>query len=247
MAHAYLNHLIEENVALGNKFCRVISAGITARKPGVPLSPGVDFMLRDFGICENFQHTSRRLEARDILNYEFILCLQTAHRDEVLAQFPTRAEISGNGQSPASNITTREDIQNKVYLLGGFGEEQDREVSVPENIGGEYWFQVGRRRIYPGYERCFNDIRRYIHEFVFAITGIDINEMDIDITDTDDSREVSPEHSDNEEFGEGFFDAPNKQWDGPSEESPFDELEKVISTCRLIHFSISFYPPYDRK
>ncbi len=58
---------------LTHHFSRVLSAGLSASKPGVQLPPGVDYMLRDYGIGHNFKHVSRRLEKRDVEKFEFVL------------------------------------------------------------------------------------------------------------------------------------------------------------------------------
>lgn len=75
MAQAYLEHLMARYPQLTGYFSRVLSAGLSASKPGVPLPPGVDFMLRDYGISDNFTHISRRLERRDVERFEFLLTM----------------------------------------------------------------------------------------------------------------------------------------------------------------------------
>src|SRR5690348_2653099 len=160
-----MQYLIIRHPVLANRFSRVLSAGLYATKPGVPLSPGVDFMLRDHGICENFSHISRRLERRDVEKYEYVLTMSNAQRDEILKRWPSRDQLS-NAERLDPETVTREDLLAKVQVLGSFGGQGVREVSVTDSINGSSWFHVGKTRIYPGYERCYRDIKAYIIDFV---------------------------------------------------------------------------------
>jgi protein-tyrosine-phosphatase len=232
MAQAYLIHLKDKHDALANRFCRTTSAGLTAKKPGVPLCPGVDFMLRDYSITENFQHTSRRLELRDVENYEYVLCMDSEIREQILSQFPAREDIVALPPTNPKKITVREDIEDKVKLLGGFGSGEVLEIANPESINGEYWFQVGTRRIYPGYDRCFSEIKRCINDFVFAATGFDVNAQKPDEPSDEDSREVTPDASDDEDYRSALF-ADSPPYMSSYSRDPFEELNRAVTNCKL--------------
>lgn len=142
MAQAYLEYLVALHPALAGSFSRILSAGIAASKPGIPLSPGVEFMLRDYGISPKFSHTSRRLERRDVEKFEYVLTMSCSQRDTILSRWPPRSQLVA--QDPANvGQLCREDLEERVAVLGSFGGQGDREVSIAESINQVYWFHVG--------------------------------------------------------------------------------------------------------
>src|SRR6266536_272941 len=167
MAQAYLEHLKSTHPTLAAHFSRVLSAGLSAAKSGVPLPSGVSLLLRDNGIHENFIHTSRRLERRDVEKYEYVLVMNSRHVEEILSIWPSREEAGHTEDVTTKNVVCREDIEGKIRLLGSFGNEGMREVSLPESISGDYWFQIGTRRIFPGYDTCWNEVKKYVADMVF--------------------------------------------------------------------------------
>ncbi|KAL9115515.1 MAG: hypothetical protein Q9227_000836 [Pyrenula ochraceoflavens] len=211
IAQAYLESLMAQHPTLASCFSRVLSAGLSASKPGVPLPPGVEFLLRDYGICEDFQHTSRRLEKRDVERFEYILAMNQAQIDEVLARYPT--EISG-----------------KVALLGSFGEvgrQGAREVSHPESIHGSRFFHIGSKRIYPGYDKCLQEIKTYIADFVLELTGFDVHSPGRDGGEGTDSRDTSREISEDEDYSSVFQG--QTEWFFDDEQPGFDDLSRAVS------------------
>jgi protein-tyrosine-phosphatase len=226
MAQAYLQYLLHEHENLATHFSRVSSAGLAASKPGVPLSAGVDFMLRDYGICNNgFAHISRRLERRDVEKFEYVLTMNNAQRDDILA-WSSRDETSTSSDVQADTLT-REDLEEKVRVLGSFGSEEDQEVPILESIYGEHWFFIGTKRIYPGYDKCFQAVKAFVGDFVYYITGFDVHAHTMSSSQELDSREVSQEVSDDE----GYTGVWQSQWGFAEERSGFEELSRAISHC----------------
>jgi protein-tyrosine-phosphatase len=227
MAQAYLQYLLHQHETLATNFSRVLSAGLAASKPGVPISAGVDFMLRDYGICDNFVHISRRLERRDVEKFEYVLTMNTAQRDEVLATWPSRDESSTSSDVQAGTLT-REDLEEKVRVLGSFGNEEAREVPSVESIYGEHWFFIGTKRIYPGYDKCFHAIKAFVGDFVYEMTGFDVHAHKMSSSQEVNSRNMSQEVSDDEGYS-GVWQSP--QWSFAEERSGFEELSRAISHC----------------
>ena len=93
MAQAYLEYLVALHPVLATSFSRILSAGIAASKPGVPLSAGVEFMLRDYGISSKFSHISRRLERRDVEKFEYVLTMSCSQRDTILSRWTPRSNL----------------------------------------------------------------------------------------------------------------------------------------------------------
>jgi protein-tyrosine-phosphatase len=231
MAEAYLEHLKAAHPPLASHFSRVLSAGLSVAKLGVALPAGLGLMLRDCGISENFVHTSRRIERRDVEKYEYVLVMNSRQIEDILAFWPSREEAEQQGIAATNNTVVREDIEGKIHLLGSFGNEGMREVSLPESIGGEYWFQMGTRRIYPGYDKCWSEIKKYVADFIFDLTGYDVNSHAEHSAD-DNSREVSEDES--EDYGEAFLNMSHNPWADGEERSPFDELSKTITSSKFI-------------
>jgi protein-tyrosine-phosphatase len=166
MAQCYLEHLMAIHPQLTRHFSRVLSSGLSASKPGVQLPPGVDYMLRDYGVSHNFKHVSRRLEKRDVDKFEFVLglifslsckrlwidltrlAMNYTHVQEILHTWPpTQTLENGPDQSIESLELTTFHGRENVRLLGSFGGHDRREVTIPEAINHTHWFQVGTRRI----------------------------------------------------------------------------------------------------
>lgn len=152
--------------------------------------------------------------------------------EDILSIWPSRDESDQSETAPANRIIFREDIEGKVHLLGSFGNEGMREVSLPESIGNEYWFQMGTRRIYPGYDKCWNEIKKYVADFIFDLTGYDVNSHAAHSADEEDSREVSEDES--EEYNDPFLNMSQNPWGYGEERSPFEELSRSISNCEFI-------------
>lgn len=228
IAQAYLQYLLHKHENLATHFSRVLSAGLAACKPGVPISAGVAIMLRDYGICDNFTHTSRRLERRDVEKFEYVLTMNIAQRNDILASWSSRDESSKSSDAQTDSLT-REDLEAKVRVLGSFGSEEMREVPVVESIYGEHWFFIGTKRIYPGYDTCFRAIKAFVRDFVYELTGFDVNDHATSHSQEAESREISQEVSDDEGYS-GVWQS--QQWGGFSEErSGFEELSRAISHC----------------
>jgi protein-tyrosine-phosphatase len=227
MAQAYLQYLLHQHEALATNFSRVLSAGVAASKPGVPVSAGVDFMLRDYGICENFVHISRRLERRDVEKFEYVLTMNIAQRDDILASWLSRDESSTTSEGHADSLS-REALEEKVRVLGSFGSEETREVPPLESIYGQHWFFIGTKRIYPGYDKCFQAIKTFVGDFVYDITGFDVHAHTMSSSQEVDSRDISQEVSDDEGYS-GVWQSP--QWGFGEERSGFEELSRAISHC----------------
>jgi protein-tyrosine-phosphatase len=240
MAQAYLEHLKATHPALAGHFSRIGSVGLLASKPGVPLSSGVSLLLRDQGIHENFIHTSRRLERRDVEKYEYVLVMNSRQIDDILEIWLSRENTDHNTISDSHNEVFREDIEGRVQLFGSFGNEGPREVSLPESIGNEYWFQMGTRRIYPGYDKCWNEIKKYMADFILDLTGYDVNSHVAQSADEEDSREVSED--DSTDYNDAFLTMSQNPWGHGDERSRFEELSKAISSSM---FTLSF--PVRRK
>ncbi len=227
MAQAYLQYLVHQHETLATIFSRVLSAGLAASKPGVPLSAGVDFMLRDYGICDNFVHISRRLERRDVEKFEYVLTMNIAQRDDILAAWSSRDESSTSSDVQPDTLT-REDLGEKVRVLGSFGSEEVREVPILESIYGEHWFFIGTKRIYPGYDKCFRAIKAFVGDFVYDMTGFDVHAHTMSSSQQVDSRDMSQEVSDDEGYS-GVWQS--QQWGFAEERSGFEELSRAISHC----------------
>ncbi len=227
IAQAYLQHLVALHPPLAAGFSRILSAGIAASKPGVQASPGVEFMLRDYNINSKFSHTSRRLERRDVEKFEYILTMNGSQRDSILSRWPLRLDKDVSRSSDAGDVF-REDIQHKVVILGSFGDKGEREVAVAESINGEYWFHAGTQRIYPGYDKCFNQNKNYIADFVLDLTGYDVNQHPLNATQGFDSRDVSHEVSEDEAWAESF---PDPNWGFDQDRSGIEALRREISRC----------------
>ena len=152
---------------LAHHFSRVLSSGLSASKPGIQLPPGVDYMLRDYGVSHNFKHVSRRLEKRDVEKFEFVLglisslscevaldgsdtgpAMNDTHVQEILHTWPPTQKLENSPDQPTgpSEMSTPHDREN-VRVLGSFGGHGQREVTIPEAINHTHWFQVGTRRI----------------------------------------------------------------------------------------------------
>ncbi|KAL9621268.1 MAG: hypothetical protein Q9160_004289 [Pyrenula sp. 1 TL-2023] len=225
MAQAYLEHLMREHVTLAACFSRVLSAGLSASKPGVPLPAGVEFLLRDYGISEDFQHTSRRLEKRDVERFEYILAMNQAQIDEILSRYPVRAETAQNGE--ISQGPFREDLAEHVVLLGSFGGHGPREVTHPESINGSRFFHIGSKRIYPGYDKSLQEIKVYIADFIHDLTGFDLHSLETEGHEEQDSRDTSRYVSEDEDYSSVFQD--QVRWSFEDERPGFDELVRAVS------------------
>jgi protein-tyrosine-phosphatase len=228
MAQAYLEYLVALHPALAGSFSRILSAGIAASKPGVPLLAGVEFMLRDYGISPKFSHTSRRLERRDVEKFEYILTMSCSQRDTILSRWTPRANLPAL-ESANTGELYREDLQEKVLVLGSFGGHGDREVSIAESINQVYWFHVGTKRIYPGYDKCFNEIKAFVADFVFEQTGFDVHSQAVGVPQEIDSRNASHDISEDEEFSDKF---PSPTWSINEDRSGFEALRREISRCK---------------
>jgi protein-tyrosine-phosphatase len=167
MAQCYLEHLMAIHPQLTHCFSRVLSSGLSASKPGVQLPPGVDYMLRDYGVSHNFKHVSRRLEKRDMERFEFVLglifslsckipldgsdtspAMNSVHVQEISHTWPQMQLLENVlDQSMEPPVLTTPHGRENVRLLGSFGGYGQREVAIPEAIDHRHWFQVGTRRI----------------------------------------------------------------------------------------------------
>ena len=247
MAQAYLEYLVALHAPLAGSFSRILSAGTAASKPGVPLSAGVEFMLRDYGISAKFSHTSRRLERRDVEKFEYVLTMSCSQRDTILSRWAPRCDLPALESANAGEVC-REDLQDKVAVLGSFGGHGDREVSIAESINQVYWFHVGTKRIYPGYDKCFNEIKAFMADFIYELTGFDVHSQAVSITQEIDSRNASNDISEDDEFSDKF---PSPSWSVSEDRSGFESLRREIVRCKshymeklLIHL---FHNPSSRK
>jgi protein-tyrosine-phosphatase len=231
MAQAYLEYLVALHPPLAGCFSRILSAGIAASKPGIPLSPGVEFMLRDYGISPTSSHISRRLERRDVEKFEYVLTMSCSQRDTILSRWATRSELVAQDSGNLGELC-REELEERVAVLGSFGGHGDREVSIAESINQEYWFHVGAKRIYPGYDRCLNEIKAYMADFVYALTGFDVHRQAVSLTQETDSRNASHDISEDEGFPGSF---PSPSWSINEDRSGFEALRREISRCKLIY------------
>lgn len=226
MAQAYLEHLMVDHASLAQYFSRVLSAGLSASKPGLPLPAGVEFLLRDYGISEDFQHISRRLEKRDVERFEYILTMNQAQVDEILSRYPAKAETIQSGELYLGPF--REDLSERVVLLGSFGGHGPREVTHPESIHGSRFFHIGSKRIYPGYDKCLQEIKAYIADFVRDMTGFDLHSHDLSGSPEErDSRDTSRYVSEDEDYSSVFQD--QARWSFEDERPGFDELSRAVS------------------
>jgi hypothetical protein len=114
--------------------------------------------------------------------------------------------------------------------LGSFGNQGPREVAIPQSIDQDYWFQIGTRRIYPGYEKCFADIKHFVQDFVHELTGFDVNSQAAFSEDEQDSRAVSQNISEDESYDNIFQDP--VQWGPWKKESGFEMLSRAVSNCK---------------
>jgi len=232
MAQAYLEYLMALHPILATSFSRVLSAGLAASKPGVPLPPGVEFMLRDYGINTDFSHTSRRLERRDVEKFEYVLTMSRAQREEILSRWPSRSDVSSSELTDEGQIF-REDLETKVKLLGDFGNQGGREVSMAESINQAHWFHIGTKRIYPGYDTCFGEIKAYIADFVYDVTGFDVHAKAMSSSQELDSRDVSTSGSDDEALA---FRSPN--WTFHEDRPGFEVLRRDITRCKCVIYCL---------
>jgi hypothetical protein len=120
---------------------------ITDNTPSNHALEGIKLFLKDAGICDDFRHTPRPLLSSDFTAFKYILAMN-------------QYQIS------RAHTVNLERLGVEFRLLGSFGGKGLREVAEPECIGDREWFEVRSTRIYPGYERCFQDIKDYIHDFV---------------------------------------------------------------------------------
>ena len=227
IAQAYLEYLMALHPPLGARFSRVLSAGIAASKPGVPLDAGVQFFLRDYRVSDNFSHTSRRLERRDVNKFEYVLTMSFSQRDQILGRWPLRSD-SPASETASINEGFREDIQEKVALLGSFGGKGEREVAMTETINQRHWFHVGTKRIYPGYDEPFRQIKAYIADFVLDLTGYDVNSQEMSGSLELDSRQASHDISEDEASSASFT---SQHWPFDQERSGVEALKRQISRC----------------
>jgi protein-tyrosine-phosphatase len=231
MAQAYLEYLVALHPALAGSFSRILSAGIAASKPGVPLSAGVEFMLRDYGIGPKFSHTSRRLERRDVEKFEYVLTMSCSQRDTILSRWVPRSHFVAQDSANTGEMC-REDLEDRVAVLGSFGGKGDREVSIAESINQVYWFHVGNKRIYPGYDKCFREIKAFMADFVYELTGFDVHSQAINMTQEIDSRNASHDISEDEGFSDHF---PSPNWSISEDRSGFEALRREINRCKSLY------------
>jgi len=185
-------------------------------------------MLRDYGISSKFSHISRRLERRDVEKFEYVLTMSCSQRDTILSRWTPRSNLPVL-ESGIPGEVCREDLQDKVAVLGSFGGHGDREVSIAESINQVYWFHVGTKRIYPGYDKCFNEIKAYMTDFIYELTGIDVHSQAVSITQEVSSRNASHDISEDEEFSDKF---PSPSWSIHEDRSGFEALRREISRCK---------------
>jgi hypothetical protein len=72
-------------------------------------------------------------------------------------------------------------------------------------------------------------------DFVLEMTGYDINSRALASSNEDESREVSQNISEDEDYANALRNSMQLPWDPDSETSPFEELSQTISQCRLAH------------
>lgn len=72
-------------------------------------------------------------------------------------------------------------------------------------------------------------------DFVLEMTGYDVNSRAAASSDDDESREVSQNISEDEDYANALRSSTQPPWDPESETSPFEELSQAISQCRLAH------------
>ena len=185
-------------------------------------------MLRDYGISSKFSHTSRRLERRDVEKFEFVLTMSCSQRDTILSRWTPRSNLPSSESANPGELC-REDLQDKVAVLGSFGGHGDREVSIAESINQVYWFHVGTKRIYPGYDKCFLEIKAYMADFVYELTGFDVHSPVVNITQEIDSRNASCDMSEDEGFSDKF---PSPSWSISEDRSGFEALRREITRCK---------------
>jgi hypothetical protein len=65
------------------------------------------------------------------------------------------------------------------------------------------------------------------------MTGYDINSQAAASGDEGDSRVVSPNISEDEDYANALRNSMQNPWDPESETSPFEELSQTISQCRF--------------
>jgi protein-tyrosine-phosphatase len=120
---------------------------------------GVKLFLQDRGIHPDYRHTTRSVCDDDFAYFHHVLAMNSYQiRDlQYIAE-------SYENQNPTL----------ECRLLGSFDGEYPRGVAEPECIGGREWFEVNGARIYPGYEKCFGQIKKYIHEFILNVFGYDV-------------------------------------------------------------------------
>lgn len=95
---------------------------------------------------------------------------------------------------------------------------------------------------YPGYDRSFNDIKKFVADFVLEMTGYDVNSQAAASGDEFDSREVSQNISEDEDYANALRSSMRDPWDHDSDPSPFEELSQTISQCE--YTALLFIPFY---
>ena len=189
-------------------------------------------MLRDYGISPKFSLISRRLQRRDVEKFEYVLTMSCSQRDTILSRWPSRSNLPASEPANAGELY-REDLQDKVVVLGSFGGHGDRGVSIAESINQVYWFHVGTKRIYPGYDKFFNEIKAFIADFVYEVTGIDVHSQAVSVMQEIDSRNASHDISEDEGFSDKF---PSPNWSIHEDRSGFEALRREIDRCKFPPF-----------
>jgi hypothetical protein len=72
-------------------------------------------------------------------------------------------------------------------------------------------------------------------DFVLEMTGYDINSRAAASSDEDESREVSQNISEDEDYANALRNSMQPPWDPESETSPFEELSQTVSQCTSAH------------
>jgi hypothetical protein len=87
---------------------------------------------------------------------------------------------------------------------------------------------------YPGYDAAFNDIKQFIADFVLEMTGYDVRLQAAASSDESDSREISRNISEDEDYANVLRNSTQNPWDPECKASPFDELSQTISQCKFV-------------
>ena len=226
LCQAYLIYLLNSHPTLAARFARIQSTGLTADK-GVPLAPGVDFLLRDRGINQNLKHTSRRFDLRELERFEHVLVMNSALKDEIIKTWLSRESDRGakSQHSEEDEFLTLELVKERVRELGSYGDEDVQEVARVASIDGQAWFQVGKRRIYPGYETCLRQIKSYLIDFVYSVTGYDVVAGEMSASQEIDSRQVSDDED--SENDADFGSSPRSTGD----RAELEDIRHFINSC----------------